>query len=155
MDQDLFKAALSRWGSGISVITTSNGESGPLGFTATSFCSLSLEPPLVLFCLSQQSQLLADFQNADGFAVNFLHAEQEALSNLFASSNTDKFQGVELLAKDSGGLPLLGGCLANLVCKKEEEYPGGDHRIFVGRVMDVVLGEGDPLLYFKGKYRML
>jgi len=154
MDQELFKAGLSRWGSGVTVITTLDENNEPVGFTATSFSSLSLDPPLVLFCLSLYAQSIQGFRNSQEFAVNILRSDQEELSNLFASGKTDKFKDLALGNSDNGA-PWLEGCLANITCRKHSVFDGGDHLIFVGEVLNIALGEGDPLLYFQGKYRSL
>ena len=153
MDQAAFKAGLSRWGSGVSVITTADNRGVANGFTATSFASVSLEPPLVLFCLAIGSQSLAAFQENPTFAVNILSEDQQELSNRFAQRDGDKFDGLDRL--DSAGSPLLAGCLANLSCEKRDVIPQGDHIIFVGEVVNVIVGEGKPLLYFQGGYAQL
>ena len=152
MDQQIFKDGLSRWGSGVAVITTTGLDEEPVGFTATSFTSLSLEPPLVLFCLSKTASGITSFQGSQKFGVNILSSGQEMLSNRFASRDEKKFEGVELLGHGNE-LPLIKGCLANLICEKRGEIPGGDHLIFIGEVLEINLEEGEPLLYFKGKYR--
>lgn len=154
MDSSAFKAVMSRWATGVTVITTVGPDGVPAGFTANSFTSLSLVPPLVLFCLGDDSSNLPAFQGADGFAVNILAAEQEALSNRFAARSGDKFADVAYHA-GKRGLPLLEGCLASMECRVVQTVRGGDHLVFMGEVEDATYGEGDPLLYFRGNYQHL
>ncbi len=152
VDSKTFKAAMSRWSSGIAIITA-RGDDGELaGITANSFTSLSLDPPMVLFCLGLDSTSFDLFDHSETFAANILAAGQEALSNHFAASGGDKFATVEFQAGNLGA-PLLPGCLAALECRVHGKFPGGDHVIFVGEVEAVSLGEGAPLMYYRGGYR--
>ena len=149
-DQQDFKNALSRWASGVSIVTTRSGNGEPAGFTASSFTSVSLDPPLVLFCLDNQAASLPAFEKAAGFAVNILAREQEALSNRFASRSSDnKFDGVEYEAGLLGS-PVLKGSLAVLQCRLHDRVPAGDHLILIGRVESVSTEDHPPLLYYRG-----
>jgi flavin reductase (DIM6/NTAB) family NADH-FMN oxidoreductase RutF len=165
MDADTFKAAMSRWGSGVSIITSLDDQGGPIGFTATSLTSVSLSPPMVLFCLARDAGVAPVFAQAEAFAAHILSSEQQALSNTFAQSGVDRFAGVETRA-GFGGVPVLSGVLATLECKITDRHEGGDHIIIVGEVQegsvldDGVLEDGKqeagkPLLYFKGRYASL
>jgi flavin reductase (DIM6/NTAB) family NADH-FMN oxidoreductase RutF len=154
MDIKTFKAALSRWATGVTVITTRTPEGELAGFTASSFSSLSLEPPLVLFCLGDAAVSLPAFQAADGFAVHVLADNQKELSIRFAQQGGDKFDGLDY-REGNRSVPLLQGCLAVLECRKVQVYSGGDHRVFLGEVETVHLNEGGPLLYYRGEYRTL
>ncbi len=151
MELDSFKAAMARFGSGVTVITTREIEGAPTGFTASSFSSLSLDPPLVLFCLDRVAHCFDAFYGATHFAVNILTTGQEDVANRFAQRGGDKFKDVGLMdgATDS---PLIEGSLVSLECRTTEKLPGGDHLIFIGEVEQVHLGEGSPLLYYMGKY---
>ncbi|MCZ6472388.1 MAG: flavin reductase family protein [SAR324 cluster bacterium] len=151
MDIEAFKAALGRFGTGVAVITTRDGEGAPAGFTASSFTSLSLSPPMVLFCLDKAAVSFEVFRAASGFVVNILNHQQQDISNRFASHGEDKFNGVKV-RDGAEGLPLIEGCLANLECRTTDKVAGGDHLIFIGEVRQVHLGEGTPLLYYMGKY---
>jgi flavin reductase (DIM6/NTAB) family NADH-FMN oxidoreductase RutF len=146
-----FKSALSHWGSGVTVITTRDAAHAPVGMTASAFASLSLEPPLVLFCLGLDSTGREAFVAAPGFTVHLLAAGQETLSARFAARGGDKFAGLEYGAGRRG--PLLPGCLTVLECRTHAQLPGGDHIIMVGEVESVTVGDGEPLLYFRGRYR--
>ncbi|MDH5752785.1 MAG: flavin reductase family protein [Deltaproteobacteria bacterium] len=161
-----FKSALSQWATGVTVITCQPPGGQPMGFTATSFSSLSLNPPLVLFCLARGASVIKDFENAEGFAVNVLESGQQKLSNQFASGAADRFQGVDW-SPGAHGQPVLAGALMSLQCRKAAMHPGGDHIIFVGEVLATQTAEtaetaesssGDPkspLLYFNGNYHTL
>ena len=152
MDSESFRQALGRFASGVTIVTTVSATGEPVGFTATAFSSLSLDPPLVLFCLGHDSSSLEVFREAAGFSINLLATGQQALSQAFAQIGGEKFTGV---ASRTGrrGIPLLEGCLAVLECRTQEQLPGGDHTIFIGEVEAVHLGEGEPLVYYRGGYR--
>ncbi len=157
MNAEDFKAALSRWATGVAVVTTIDGSGAGVGLTVTSFSSLSLDPPLVLFCLGRESGSYAAFQQAPGFAVHLMAAEQQGLCGRFAGPAEDRFAG---LACRTGrwGVPVLEGCLVVLECRLQERIPGGDHVIVVGEVLEVSAepaADNDPLLYFRGGYRIL
>lgn len=154
MDLEKFKAGLSRYGSGVAIITTREGNGVPSGFTANSFTSLSLSPPMVLFCLDREAVCFDAFYGSTAFGVNILNSEQEEISNRFARRGGNKFQNLTLMNGDTG-IPLIAGCLANLECRTAQTIPGGDHLIFLGEVQEVHLGEGDPLFYFKGSYHSI
>ena len=154
MDDQDFKAAMGRLGSGVCIITAATANGQPVGFTATSLTSLSLNPPLVLFCLGKSANSLSVFEAADSFGVCVLAHEQQGLSNLFAGKAEDKFADTDTWLTDKG-YPLIQDCLAALECEKREVFQGGDHLIFVGEVKRVHLGEGAPLIYYQGKYHTL
>ena len=154
MDETTFRAGLSRFGTGVAIITTQDEEGQPTGFTANSFTSLSLDPPLVLFCLSTSSNCLQAFTANPSFGVNILKESQQELSARFAKQDEAKFSGVSIRAGETG-VPLIPECLANLECHTKEIFPGGDHMIFVGEVKEIHLGEGAPLLFYRGTYHTI
>jgi 3-hydroxy-9,10-secoandrosta-1,3,5(10)-triene-9,17-dione monooxygenase reductase component len=154
MDDATFKAALSRFATGVTIITTREADGSPVGFTASSFTSLSLDPPLVLFCLARNAASFDAFTANPAFAVNILADGQQDISNRFAQRGDDKFAGVATRV-GKGGAPLIEGSLAGLECRTTETLPGGDHLIFVGQVEEIHLGEGGPLLYYRGQYETL
>ncbi len=151
MDDARFKAALSRFATGVTIITTRESSGDPTGFTASSLSSLSLDPPMVLFCLARHASCFDAFDASSTFAINILSHGQEELSNRFAQKGENKFEG---LAWNEGrnGAPLLEGCLANIECTTVNRVPGGDHQIFVGKVEEARVADGQPLLYYQGKY---
>lgn len=155
IDDKVFRQALGCCPTGVSVITTLSSQGGPVGVTIGSFASLSLNPPLVLFCLDNANAHLSSFRENGAFVVNILAEGQQSLSNRFGSRTGQGWDGLDFTAWDDG-LPKLSGCLANLFCRITEEIDGGDHKIFIGRVENVISTEnGDPLLYFRGSYRAL
>ena len=154
MDTKVFKTALSRWATGVTVITTRSPPGELAGFTASSFSSLSLDPPLVLFCLGDSSVSLPAFQAADAFAVHILADGQQDISRRFAEIGGNKFRDLSF-REGNRSVPLLQGCLAVLECRKVQVYSGGDHRVFLGEVEAVHLNEGAPLIYYRSEYRTL
>jgi flavin reductase (DIM6/NTAB) family NADH-FMN oxidoreductase RutF len=150
-----FRTALSRFASGVTVVTTRDLDARPQGITVSAFSSLSLDPPLVLVCIDRTA-FVHDFFEASGvFVVNVLAAEQEDLSRLFASREPEKFEGLGYSA-GGDGVPVLAGALAAIECRLKHVYMGGDHTIFVGEVEHVSVREdGHPLLYYRGGYASL
>ena len=149
------RSTLGSFATGITVVTAQSAAGEPIGMTISSFNSVSLEPPLILWSLSVNSPSLEVFRNASHYAVNVLSSSQQALSDRFASRAGDRFAG--LPRRDGlGGAPLLDGCCAWFECINELHYPGGDHIIFVGRVERFALGEDEsPLIFHNGRYRTL
>jgi flavin reductase (DIM6/NTAB) family NADH-FMN oxidoreductase RutF len=153
VDSRSFRKALGCFASGVTVVTTLTPEGHePVGVTVSAFSSLSLEPPLVLFCLGSQNFHLESFRSFGHFGINVLAETQKDLSIRFAGKSPDKWQGVAWETWDSG-VPLLAGCVANLECKLEAVQDGGDHQIVIGRVIRLKSSEGgSPLIYFRGAY---
>jgi flavin reductase (DIM6/NTAB) family NADH-FMN oxidoreductase RutF len=153
VDPAQFKNALSRYAAGVTVVTAVLPEGRPAGVTVSSFTSLSLTPPLILFCLAKSVTCLPAFTDGQSFAVNILAERQRDLSIVFATQSPDKFKGLDYDVS-SAGVPLLRNCLANLECRREAVHEGGDHLIIVGRVEVARLAEdGPPLVYHRGAYR--
>jgi 3-hydroxy-9,10-secoandrosta-1,3,5(10)-triene-9,17-dione monooxygenase reductase component len=142
--------------SGIVVVTAiDSGE--PVGFTAQSFVSLSLDPPLVAVCPAKTSTSWERIRNAKRYCINILSDQQENLSNAFASSkNENKFEGVNW-KESANGCPLIEGTVAYVDCDIEVEHEAGDHFIAIGLVKGFKVSEGleQPLLYFRGNYNEL
>jgi flavin reductase (DIM6/NTAB) family NADH-FMN oxidoreductase RutF len=149
-----FRAALSRFASGVTVVTTKDAAGDLHGITVSAFCSVSLEPPLVLICIEKKAGSHDAITQSGKFAVNFLDSTQLSLSERFAAQISDKFEGPEI-SLNVDGIPILSGCIANLECSVKQAYDGGDHTIFIGEVEDTALHEGDPLLYFRSGYRTI
>ncbi len=138
----------------MTVITTRGEDGRRVGVTANSFASLSLEPPLVLWCLDRDAPSLAAFKACTHFAVNVLSAEQHHLSRQFATPAEDKFAGVEPL-EGPGGVPLLDGTIAHFVCRSVRQVDAGDHVIVIGEVEHYDTFEGEPLVFHSGVYRVV
>ncbi|MGF1592895.1 MAG: flavin reductase family protein [Kiloniellaceae bacterium] len=154
-DSFAFRRALGRFATGVTVVTARDPSGVNQGITINSFSSVSLEPPLILFCLDREAFSFDSFCKAERFAVNVLGAGQHELSVRFSTAATDKWEGVGYDLW-TGDLPVLQGCLANMGCRHEHLYEGGDHVIIVGRVERLqVAGEGDPLIYFQSGYRTI
>jgi flavin reductase (DIM6/NTAB) family NADH-FMN oxidoreductase RutF len=155
VDPETFRDALGRFASGVCVVTTTSNGDAPAGVTITSFTSLSLDPPLVLFCIGRRSTSIGAFLACSAFAINLLSARQEELSELFASQRPDKFAGIAW-QKGANGCPLLSRCLGSLECDKEIVHPAGDHVIVVGKVVRFTgAADDEPLLRFRGRYHRL
>lgn len=148
-----FRRALGTFGTGVTIVTTRAENGEPVGITANSFNSVSLEPPMVLWSLAKNARSLAVFQNADTWNVHILSNEQEALSNRFARAGEDKFSGLPL-DSEAAHAPLLQDCSARFRCKTAFQYDGGDHVIFVGEVTDYDANPHPPLLYVTGGYAL-
>ena len=151
---DDFRAALSRFPSGITVVT-SRGLGGELhGITVSAFASVSLSPPLILACIEKTTGSHEAINETKVFAVNILGSGQDDLSERFSLPSRDKFGGVNL-RDGNAGVPLLADALVTLECRLRNAYDGGDHTIFVGEVEEVAIKDGNPLVYFHGLYRDL
>lgn len=153
VDQRSFRKALGCFATGVTVVTSRHPETKLLaGVTVSAFSSLSLEPPLVLFCLGSKTSSIDAFKTSGRFVINVLAENQRDLSNRFASRAEDKWAGVEWESGEAG-VPILSGCLANLECSLVATHDGGDHLIFVGKVERMKHQEGgSPLIYFRGGY---
>lgn len=149
-----FRDALGMFATGVAVVTTRAADGTPLGLTVNSFNSVSLDPPLILWSLSNHVPLREPFEACEYYAVNVLAADQQGLSNVFASRTEDRFAGVPF-DEGMGGAPLLHGTCARFECRNIQRYPGGDHVLFVSEVVNFDRDDREPLLYFSGKYRTL
>jgi flavin reductase ActVB len=148
-EQD-FRDTLARWASGVTIVTSRVGDD-PVGMTAASFSSLSLDPPLVLVCIARSAHSHDGLVEAPGFAVHMLGAGQDEMSALFARPGADKFGA---FPHETGpfGAPLLPFGVARLVCERHSLLDGGDHTILVGRVVQTSLAGDDPLVYCNRAY---
>ncbi len=160
LDRDEFDAAalrtaLGRFATGVTIVTTRDRCGAPIGLTANSFNSVSLDPPLILWSLARKSVNLAIFEASDHFAVNILAADQRKLSDKFARPVDDRFDSVDW-REGAGGAPVLEGTLASFECAAHRQLDGGDHVIFLGRVLRfrAMPAEHDkaPLVYYAGQY---
>jgi flavin reductase (DIM6/NTAB) family NADH-FMN oxidoreductase RutF len=152
-----FRDALGRFASGVTVITVETAHAEVHGMTANAFCSVSLRPPLVLVCIDHLAETYLHIRERRQFGVSVLKAEQEALSEFFADPERDHDAAYRLGIRYRpmrSGTPVLQDALANLDCSVVHDYEGGDHTIFVGEVREVIVAEGAPLLYFRGRYGM-
>ena len=154
-DPAALRTALGRFATGVTIVTTRDGSGAPIGLTANSFNSVSLDPPLILWSLARKSINLAVFEASSHFAINILAADQRALSDRFARPVADRFDSVDW-REGAGGVPVLDGSLASFECAAHRQIDGGDHIIFLGRVLRfrAAAAEHDkePLVYYAGRY---
>ena len=146
-----FRAALSRFPSGITVVTSRGLDGNIFGITVSAFCSVSLEPPLILVCIEKTTVSHMAINSSGSFAVNILARDDEELSERFAIPAPNKFDGISYRA-GLNGVPVLDEALVGLECRLENAFDGGDHTIFVGSVEKVSIKDGKPLVYFHGNY---
>lgn len=153
IDDAQFKLAMSRFASGVTVVTTEL-DGTPYGMTVASFASLSLHPPLVLICIEKSVKSHDAIAQSGVFGVSILSGAQSEISGRFASKSDDKFTGVNVSRRDLG-VPLIDGAICSLECRVQDQLPGGDHTIFVGEVVSAEVGEDAPLVYFRSAYHAL
>jgi flavin reductase ActVB len=152
IDPDAFKTAMGSFPCGVVIATTLDPQGQPWGFTASSFASVSLEPPLVLVCLARSAECHARFAVAQRFSISILAARDEALARRFATRGAPKFAGDEFVL-DAHGLPLIRNAVAALTCRKFSEYGCGDHSVIIGEVQAVDLGgEGEAAVYYRQRF---
>lgn len=155
IDSARYKDLFANWPGGVAVVTCRGTDGKPQGFTATSFVSVSLDPPLVMFALKRSARSMPHFMAADGFAVNTLKADQAELSNRFATPQPDKFADLAYTDGRHTGAPLLQDAWGRLECLTRHRYDGGDHVIFVGEIVFLESEDADPLVYHRRRYRKL
>ncbi len=153
-DPELFRDVFGHFATGVAVITSA-GPSGAGGMTANAICSLSLDPLLALVCFENSARTLPIVRDAGRFGINVLSAAQERLAGVFASKlpESEKLEGVEHRMEQ--GVPIIDGSIAWAACELRELIPGGDHTIGIGKVVSLGLGGGEPLLWYRGRYRGL
>jgi flavin reductase (DIM6/NTAB) family NADH-FMN oxidoreductase RutF len=154
VSKDEFRAALSRFASGVTIVTTTDKDDRPAGITVSAFASVSLDPPLVLACIDNRASVHACLTEGAHFAINILAEDQEHLSRRFAAKDQDRFGDISHRTGVTGA-PLLDGALAVLECLVVGVYPGGDHSIVVGQVESTTVAEHRPLAYYRGAYGRL
>ena len=142
-----FRNAMASFASGVTLVTTRDAAGQPHGFTASSFASLSLHPPMVLVCMGKRATAYEIFTQAPTFAVSILNAGQAHLAKLFSTRGADRF-GDAAMIDSPRGLPVADGALAQLDCALEILHPGGDHAILIGRPLSIRLTPGQPLVHW-------
>ncbi len=152
-DPALYRAVMGSFPTGVTVMTA--GGDGPrCGVTASSFNTVSLDPPLILWSLGLKAPSLTTFREAGHFAVNVLAAGQKDIALQFARPAADKFAGVDTFTGVTGA-PLIRGALAHIECRIWSRYPGGDHEIMLGEVVTLRRGDGAPLVFSGGAFHGL
>ena len=151
VDGEIFRSALRRWASGVTILTSRVGDEIH-GMTVSAFSSVSADPPLVLACANQDSTTHAMIRAGGVFAVNVLSSAQADVSTHFATAPADmRFEGIDFSHGETG-VPLIGGALAQLECRVRSAHAEGTHTIYIGEVLFVHVSNGAPLLYFDGGY---
>jgi len=155
-DSRAFRDALGCFPTGIAVITAISQETSHIGITVNSFTSVSLDPPLVLWCIDRRSRRYPSFAGAPGFTVSILASNHKAVSSRLAGAGEHSLDGIALLPTVLGP-PALAESLAIFECARENVQDAGDHAILIGRVLRFARndGAGAPLVYFQGKYGAL
>jgi flavin reductase ActVB len=143
-----FRNAMSRFASGVTIVTTHDPEGKPVGFTASAFSSLSLNPPLILVCLDRRAECFAAFECCQAFAVSILAFGQSEIAMRFATRGAEKFEGTPVEEGEATGQPLIGGALAQVECTVHAVLDGGDHVILVGEVVRAKSADSKPLLHY-------
>ena len=154
IDHVELRRVMGHFATGVTVITTRDGDGKPYGLTANALCSVSLAPPLLLVCIDKRAESHQAFERSGLFAINILGLGHEDLSRRFAVSGGDKFVDVSYRSGTTG-VPVLEGVLGVVECRVVAGHDAGDHTIYVGEVQHMEASRGDPLLFFRGKYRRL
>lgn len=154
-DQKAFRHALGHFPTGVVVVTAPDPEGDPIALTVSSFNSVSLDPPLVLFSVARSALSLNKLLAAQSFGISVLRHDQTDLSGRFAHARSRKWSGIAPRL-GATGCPLIDSCLAVFECAPHATYDGGDHLIVVGRVVRFEIApDGEPLVYFRGGYHAI
>ena len=154
VDAELFREVFGRFATGVAVITGA-GVAGSGGMTANALCSLSLDPLLALVCFENRARTLPIVRDAGRFGVNLLAADQEDIAGVFASKLPEAEKLDSVAHRMEHGVPIIEGALAWAACDLQDLIAGGDHTIAIGEVLDLGLGQGEPLLWYSGRYHAL
>ncbi len=153
-----YRRALSRFATGVTVVTVAQKNGGTKGMTANAFTSVSLDPALVLVCVDLRARTHALLKSARRFGVSVLDETQQAFAEYFAQAHADPARIPALgirFRHEANGVPYIEGCLAHLVCRRVAARRAGDHTIFIGEVEHLSCREGRPLLFYGGRYHSL
>ena len=151
---DEFRSILGRFPSGVTVVTTKAADGSDQGMTVSAFCSVSLEPPLVLICIEKTASVHEALTRAPAFVVNILSADQEQIARRFSIVDIDRFEGVGF-SRSRNGIAILDDVLGIIECNSFALDDGGDHTIIIGEVEAGRTENGAPLLYYRGGYAQL
>lgn len=153
-DPALYRDVMGTFATGVTIITLGRPDGFRLGVTASSFNTVSLDPPLILWSLALKAPSLAEFRRSDLFAVNVLTEAQKDLALRFARPSNDKFAGIEVV-EGAHGLPLIAGALAHIECRVVARFPGGDHEIMLAEVLTLRRVNDKPLVFQRGGFHAL
>ena len=149
MNKKNLRYVLSKFATGVTVVSTIDCDGKPIGMTANSFTSVSLDPPLVLWCIGINQPSYDAFLKAKGYSVSILSKDQKDICDLFSSPVENKFSDIDYTLSDNG-FPIIQKSLAWFDCLKWNNYPGGDHQILVGEIKNFYADENDPLIFWNG-----
>ena len=157
IDADTFRSVLGRFASGVTIVTARDAEGRDHGMTVSAFCSLSLDPPMVLFCVDRTATMFDLMHDHPQLGISILSSSQEAYSRRFADPKSDRAQRFDGMAYERGSndAVLLDGALAHLECRAVEHHDCGDHTIVIAEIERAEALDGRPLLYFRGGYAQL
>ncbi len=151
LDQARFREVLGHFATGVTIVTALE-DGAPVGFSCQSFAALSLDPPMVVLAPARSSTSWPRIAQAGAFCVNILGEHQEAVCRAFAISGGDKFDGVGWTPGPVTGSPVIDGSLAAVECQLGAIFDGGDHEIVTGLVVALEVGDGGPLLFYRGGF---
>lgn len=151
---DTFRTLLGSFATGVTVVTAAGPDGAVAGMTASSVASTSLDPPLLLVCVGEETDFIATVRDASAFALSVLAADQEAIARRFAAKHPARFEGVPT-TRAANGLPLIDGAAAHILCDVWTRHVAGDHTVFFGLVTGGEAFPRPPLLHFRGAYRTL
>jgi len=146
-----FRDSLAQFATGVAVICAPGPDDRFVGFTANSFNSVSLDPPLIVWSLNRRGTNLAAFEHAEHYAINVLAQDQVDLARRFSRPHADRFAGVEYRL-GAAGAPLIGGCVAWFECRHHARHRAGDHVLFIGEVLTCARRKGSGLVFHHGRY---
>jgi flavin reductase (DIM6/NTAB) family NADH-FMN oxidoreductase RutF len=154
VDKAEFCRACAKFPTGVTILTVRDSEGGARGMTASSFTSVSLDPPLVLVCVDHKASVMAHLRRSRHVGINVLSEEQQELSTRFARRGEDRFENLEWAASDHG-VPIISGVLASFECEIDRMVDAGDHAIVIAEVVRAEYRDGRPLVYFGSGYHKL
>ena len=149
MNKKNLRNVLSKFATGVTVVSTIDCDGKPIGMTANSFTSVPLDPPLVLWSIGINQPSYDAFLKAKGYSVSILSKDQKDICDLFSSPIENKFSDIDYTLTDNG-FPIIQKSLAWFDCLKWNNYPGGDHQILVGEIKNFYADENDPLIFWNG-----
>lgn len=149
MNNKNLRNVLSKFATGVTIVSTTDCDGKPVGMTANSFTSVSLDPPLVLWNIGINQPSYDIFLNAKGYSISILSKDQKDICNLFSSSVDNKFNNIDYDLSNNG-FPIIPKSLAWFDCLKWNNYPGGDHQILVGEIINFYANENEPLIFWNG-----
>ncbi|MFE7439436.1 flavin reductase family protein [Streptomyces chartreusis] len=148
VDSARFRATMASFASGVTVLTTIDAEGEKYGITASSFTSLSMDPPLVLICVAQSAYSHRAFAESTSFGISVLRDDQAELATRYAIAGGSKFAAGEFILDERTGVPLIGSALSTMICSTNDIRPGGDHSILIGAVHEAEIQPGLPLITY-------